>query len=306
MINLRDHLFPTTPEEAVRMLNALEGRGRILAGGTDLVEMLRDENPGIDVLVDIRRIESIKSITLRKDRIVIGGGVTHAQIATSDVIRDHATVLAEACLSIGGPQIRNLGTLAGNIVSAQPAADGSLALMGLGAILTVAGPGYKREVDIADAFTGVGVSTVDATKEVITEITLSADVREKARGSNYQRLAIRGALALPMVAAAAVVSLRDGHFKSVRLAIGPMAPIPLLVDPVNDVLRGKPPSRENILKAAETVGHVANPRSSLLRGSREYRLSMGQLLGFRAIMTAATRAQANEKRNEWDTESNSI
>ena len=80
------------------MLSTLGGRGRILAGGTDLVEKLREGNPGIDVFVDIRRIEEIKSIRVKQDSIVIGGGVTHGQVTASDPIKKHASVLAEACL----------------------------------------------------------------------------------------------------------------------------------------------------------------------------------------------------------------
>jgi carbon-monoxide dehydrogenase medium subunit len=291
MIKLKDHLFPETAEEAVQMLSALGRRGRILAGGTDLVEKLREGNPGIDVFVDIRRIEEIKSIVVKGDSIVIGGGVTHAQVAASDPIKKHASVLAEACLTVGGPQIRNLGTLAGNIASAQPAADGSLALVALGAVVTVAGPGYERGVDITDAFADVGISTIDPTKEIITEITLPMGV--KGRGSNYQRLAIRRSLALPMVAAAAVVGLVNGHFKSARLAIGPMASVPLLVTSVDEFLCDKPASRDNALKAAERVVNIADPRDSLLRGSREYRLSMVHLLTFKALMIAAMRARDN-------------
>ena len=292
MIRVKDHLFPKTVKEAVEMLGALGGRGRILAGGTDLVEILREGNPGIDVFVDIRRVADMKSIVSRGNDIVIGGGVTHVQVATSDLIKKNATVLAEACLSVGGPQIRNLGTLAGNVVSAQPAADGSLALMVLGAVLTVIGPGYQRKVDIADAFAGVGISTIDATREIITEITIPTDAR--GSGSNYQRLAIRRSLALPMVAAAAAVRLGDGNFQSARLAIGPMAAVPLLVPTINDFLRGKRASRDNVLKAAEIVAHIANPRDSLLRGSRDYRLSMAQVLAFRAILAACARAHHSD------------
>ncbi len=292
MIRVKDHLFPKTAKEAVEMLNGLGGRGRVLAGGTDLVEKLREGNPSIDVFVDVRRIEDIKSIGFKGSHIVIGGGVTHAQVAASDSIKQHAAVLAEACQSVGGPQIRNLGTLAGNIVSAQPAADGSLALVALGAMLTVVGPGYERKVNIVEAFADVGVSTIDATKELITEIIVP--VSGGRAGSNYQRLAIRRSLALPMVAAAAVVTLVDRTFKRASLAVGPMAPVPLLVTSIDEVLQNKSASRENILKAVEKVAHVANPRDSRLRGSKEYRLSMAKVLAFKAIMTASVRAHERE------------
>ena len=289
MVRLKDHLFPTTAEEAVEMLSALGGRGRILAGGTDLVEKLREGDSDIDVFVDIRRIEDMKSIALKGDHIIIGAGVTHAQVATSDLVKKEAGVLAEACLSVGGPQIRNLGTLAGNVVSAQPAADGSLALASLSATLTVLGLTYRHEMDIANAFAGPGVSKIDATKEVITEIAVP--IKGERRGSNYQRLAMRRSLSLPMVAAAAVVDLEEKRFKRVRLAVGPMAPTPLVVSEIDDLLRGKSVSRRNISKAVEILGRVAQPRDSLLRGSRDYRLSMVQVLAYKAVMTASLRAQ---------------
>jgi len=293
MIKLGDHLFPRTVEEAVEMLDSFGGRGRILAGGTDLVEKLREGNPDVDVFVDVGRIEGFRTITREENGIVLGGGVTHAQAGACDAIKKDATVLAEASLSVGGPQIRNLGTLAGNIISAQPAADGSLALVALGAMLTVVGPGYERKVNIAEAFADVGVSTIDATKELITEIIVP--VSGGRSGSNYQRLAIRRSLALPMVAAAAAVTLVDGAFKSASLAVGPMAPVPLLVTSVDELLQNKSASRENILKAAEKVAHAANPRDSRLRGSKEYRLSMAKVLAFKAIITASVRAHEREE-----------
>jgi carbon-monoxide dehydrogenase medium subunit len=276
-------------EEAVDMLDRAEGRGRVLAGGTDLVEKLRKGNPDIEVFVDVGRIAGFGSITFTQNAIVLHGGVTHAQVATSDRVREHATVLAEACLSVGGPQIRNLGTLAGNIVSAQPAADGSLALTALGAVLTVVGSGYVRTVDMTDAFAGVGLSTIDDTKEIITEIAIPLSSRRS--GSSYQRLAIRGSLSLPMVAAAAVVSLENGNFDRVRVAVGPMAEVPLLVGAIDDLLRDKPASQENIGRASETVVNAAQPRDSRLRGSREYRLSMVRVLAVKAMTAAVQRAQ---------------
>jgi CO/xanthine dehydrogenase FAD-binding subunit len=160
-------------------------------------------------------------------------------------------------------------------------------------MLTVVGPGYERTVSIADAFADVGISTIDAARELITEITVPLNGR--GTGSNYQRLAIRRSLALPMVAAAAAVTLVRGSFKSASLAVGPMAPVPLLVTSIDEVLQDKSASRENILKAAEKVAHVAKPRDSRLRGSREYRLSMAKILVFKAIMTASVRAHGSEE-----------
>jgi carbon-monoxide dehydrogenase medium subunit len=289
MIRLKDHLFPRTPEEAVEMLDRLEGRGRILAGGTDLVERLREGKPGIDVFVDVARIDGFKSVHREKEWIVMEGGVTHAQAGASDLIRQDATVLAEACTSVGGPQIRNLGTLAGNVVSAQPAADGSLALLALGAVLTVVRAGCSRQVDITEAFGGVGLSTIDATREIITAIRIPA--ANRGRGSNYQRLAMRRALSLPMLAVAAVVGLEDGSFSSTRVAVGPIAEVPLLVESVDDMLREKPVTPDIIEKASRLVADTAKPRDSRLRGSGEYRRSMVKVLACKAISAAAQRAQ---------------
>jgi carbon-monoxide dehydrogenase medium subunit len=185
-----------------------------------------------------------------------------------------------------------LGTLAGNIVSAQPAADGSLALTALGASLTVIGHGYERQIGIANAFAGPGVSKIDATKEVLTRITIP--INGERRGSSYQRLAMRRSLSLPMVAAAAVVRLEKNRFERVRLAVGPMAPTPLLVSEIDDLLWGKSVSHGNISKAVEILGMVAQPRDSLLRGSRDYRLSMVQVLACKAIMAASMKARRQE------------
>ncbi|MCX5844312.1 MAG: FAD binding domain-containing protein, partial [Deltaproteobacteria bacterium] len=128
-----EYLSPDSVQEALEILLSHKGEARIIAGGTDLVIDLRKGSKKARCLVDIGKIEDLKKINYDGDEIVIGSCVTHSQVVSSRVIQDKATVLAEAAATIGSPQIRNIGTVVGNVVNAQPAADAAVALFALNA-----------------------------------------------------------------------------------------------------------------------------------------------------------------------------
>jgi len=126
-----EYLFPRSIQEALEILKSYKGQARIIAGGTDLILELKDRTRTVKCLVDIREIDALKNIEQDGEEIKIGAGVTHSQIASSMLIQRQATVLAEAASAVGSPQIRNQGTVVGNVVSAQPAADTAVALFAL-------------------------------------------------------------------------------------------------------------------------------------------------------------------------------
>ena len=287
----QEYLFPSSVEEALAMLAECEGRARLVAGGTDLVIELTEGRRAADCLVDITRIPELDKMTLEDGMIVLGANVTHRQASESPLVRERATVLAEACRAVGSLQIRNVGTLGGNVVNAMPAADGTTALLALEAEAEIADGTGRRWAPLPDLFAGPGVSRVDSTREMLTAFRFRA--LGEGQGSALERIARRRALALPILICAVVVTLSEGgeDFKSARIALGPVAPVPFRASQAEESLRGAPISLKTMARAGEIAMQESHPRSSLLRASREYREEVIKVLVRRGLERAVQMAQ---------------
>ena len=283
------YLFPATVQEALEMLAAHPGESQIIAGGTDLVLQSKRGQCPSTVIVDITRILGLDFIIERDGFVVIGCQATHAQIAASPFIRQKAEVLALACGSVGGPATRNVGTLVGNVVNALPAADGAVALFALDAEVEVADMDERHWMPIAELYAGVGKCILDPCAQMVTAIRFPP--LEPNQASAYQRLANRKALALPTLAVGTVVGVKDEACNTVRISVGPVAPTPFRALEAEGALIGQPPTSEAIAHAAELAEQAAQPRDSLLRGSRDYRRAMVGVLVRRALTEAAAKAE---------------
>ncbi|MBW2610314.1 MAG: FAD binding domain-containing protein [Deltaproteobacteria bacterium] len=284
-----EYLSPSSTQEAVDMLRSYNGEAQIIAGGTDLVLDLSKGTRKAKCLIDIGDIDELKKIDQDGDEIVIGAGVVFSRIISSKLIQEKAYVLAEAAATIGSPQIRNTGTVVGNVVSAQPAADAAVALFALDARAEIVGSDGKRIVPLGELYEGVGISKVDSTAEIVT------GVRFKALGSNqgsaFMRLAQRKALALPVLNAAATVAIKGDKFYESLVVIAPVATRPFRSEDAENCLKGASIDKGTIEEAAEAAAGEANPRDSALRGSAEYRKKMAKVLVKRAIQKAVERAK---------------
>ncbi len=279
------YLFPQTLEQALEMLVSQRGRARIIAGGTDLVlQAQRGQCPN-EVMVDITRIPGLDFLEEREGWVRIGPQVTHAQVAGSSLIQEKAGPLAKACSSVGGPQIRRVATLAGNVINAMPAADGAVALFALDAEVEVLDREGHRWMPIADLYAGVGQCTMDPCYEIVTAIRFRPLPPEA--GWAFLRLAQRRALILPMLNAAVVAVVNNGRFEDVRIAVGPVAPTPFRAADAEATLRGAPVNEEVIVRAAALAQEAARPRTSAIRGSAEYRKAMVEVLVRRGLRQAA-------------------
>jgi len=283
-VNLQAYLFPSSVDEALTMLDEHRGQAQIIAGGTDLVLQARQGRCQATVLVDITRIPGLGFIEEREGYIALGALVTHAQVARSLLIREKAGVLAQACSAVGGPQIRNVGTLVGNVVNALPAADSAVALFALDAELEVAEAGGRQWLPIAALYGGVGICTLDRCGQVVTAIRFRP--LPAGAGSAFERLASRKALTLPILNVAAVVELDNDRFHRARIAVGPVAPTPFRATAAEESLVGQPVTSEAIAEAARLAARDAQPRDSLLRGGKEYRTDMVAVLVRRALARA--------------------
>jgi CO/xanthine dehydrogenase FAD-binding subunit len=285
-----EYVIPKSVEEALKILQSRAGEARIIAGGTDLVPELKDGGSRkVKCLVDISEIELLRKIELNGDLIKLGAGVTHAQVASSDLIRERASLLAEAASAVGSPLIRNQGTIVGNVVNAQPAADTAVALFSLCAEVEILSSKGTRRVPIEQTYEKLGVSRVNSASEIVTALYIKS--LHKDQGSAFVRLAQRKALALPMLNVAAVVTIQDGRFEESRITIGPLAPLPFRSKGAEATLKHAAAAPESIDKAAEAAASEAQPRNSALRGSAEYRREMVKVFVRRAVGRAMQRVE---------------
>jgi CO/xanthine dehydrogenase FAD-binding subunit len=288
------YLVPTSIEEALAMLEEYQGQARVIAGGTDLIPQLKKKEREVQCLVDISRLDELKGIQLDGDMIRIGAGITHQQLASSELIREKATVLAEGASAVGSPQIRYMGTVGGNIVNAQPAADTVIPLLALEAEAEIASSKETRLVPLESLFLRPGRSTLDASAEILVALRFRA--LDGNQGSAFARLAKRKALSLPILNAAVVVTL-DGDgtaFEEARLALGPVALTPFRTRKAEEALQGQAVEGEAIQSALGVAAQEAQPRSNPLRASKEYRQEMVKVLLRRALERAVAVARSGE------------
>ena len=289
-LELAEYLQPGSLEEALEMLEGYQGRARVIAGGTDLIVQLRQGKERVEALVDLTGLPGLDRIDLSGEMIELGGLVTHAQAAGSELILLRAGPLAQGCGSVGSPQIRNIATVAGNLVSGQPAADAAIPLLALGAEVTIVSRHGERRVPLGEFFLGTGSTALDPGREIMTRISFPA--LGPFSGGAFLRMARRRALTLPVLVCAVVVEVDETRevIRKAAIAAGPVAPVPFRERGVEAELEGAPISRETVEKAAQGLSASCNPRDSLLRGSCDYRQEMIKVLVRRGLLKALAQA----------------
>ena len=277
------YLRPRHLSEALALLEEYRGEARIIAGGTDLLIQIRKKEANPRVLIDITQIPDLDRIKGEEGLIKIGALVTHHQIAVSPLIREKAGALSQGASWVGSPQIRNLGTVGGNIVSGQPGADVTIPLLALNAKVRVLSKKGERIISLTNFFKGPGKTAVDSASEIVTEVLFPA--LKEGETSLSLRLAKRKALALPILVASLVLSadLKEKRFHYVNIALGPVAPVPFRAIETEQYLASAPIREEVIKEAARKAAQESNPRTNPLRGSGAYRKDMVAALVERGI-----------------------
>ncbi len=285
-IPVREYLLPKTLSEALDMLAEHDGGARVVAGGTDVVPQLRKRQLQVNALVDISRLPNMNHIEQNGEFIRMGGLVTHAQTAASPLIRKYAGLLASGASWVGSPQIRNIATVAGNLISGQPAADTSIPLLALDASVTLASKDGERSVPLSRFFMGIGKTALDPSREILVEIRFRALASNQ--GGAYLRLGKRRALVLPMLVAAMVVTVDPERrlFTDAAIAFGPVAPTPYRAINAEERLRGRPVTEEVLAEAGDAALQECTPRDSCLRGSCDYRCEMARVFVRRGVKQA--------------------
>lgn len=266
--------------EALDLLAQYRERARVIAGGTDiLIELERNQRPGVDVLIDISRLPGLADISLHGDTIRLGALVTHNQVVASPIMVERALPLAQACWEVGAPQIRNRGTVAGNIITASPANDTIAPLMALGAQVTLTSLEGERTVPLSQFYLGVR-RTVMRPDELLTAITFSA--LSRSEHGMFIKLGLRRAQAISVVNTAVIISMDGDTVRKAAITLGSVAPTIVHASVAEQSLIGSPLTPEKISEAARLAAASVTPIDDV-RGTADYRLEMVRVLVSRAL-----------------------
>jgi CO/xanthine dehydrogenase FAD-binding subunit len=222
----QEYYLATSVEDALQALARWQGKARLIAGGSDLVIDVREGKYAPECVVDTTRIPGMDAIEEDGDFVLVGANVTFHSLWTSPIINRTGHVLGEAARQVGGWSIQNVGTLAGNVVTAHPAGDGNIALVALGAEAEVARLDGRPWIAVSSLFAGPGKSRLDPTREMITRFRWRKPGPRQA--SAYERIAKREVMALPIACCGVDLQLMEDleHIAWARISLGPVAEMP--------------------------------------------------------------------------------
>jgi len=259
--------------------------GVILASGTDLFVEWHSGIPKPKNILNIDSVDSLNGIGLQDDFLQIGPMTTMATLAASSSVREHAPSLAHAAGIMGSPLIRQRATIGGNLCHGSPAADTAAPLLALGALLELKSLQETRRILLEDFFIGPGETVLKST-EMLTGIFIPMVPK---RRDFYQRLSQRRALACVKVSVAGTAVINNNHLQNIKIALGAVAPIPMLARKAMAILEGVEPTDSVIEQAATAAMSECEPIDDV-RSTQVYRRAIvGKLLkeGLRLILSGA-------------------
>ena len=279
-----DFYEPETMAEACKVLAQLKAKGKIIAGGTDLLVNMKKGVIAPKYLVSLARIPELSGIEPIKGGISIGSNVVISQLIEFNLMKKKFNLLSKAASVLGSPLIRNRATIGGNIVTARPAADMPPPLIALGAKVVLVGKGTKREVALENFFVGPGKTKIKPT-EILTKIIINDP--PPFTGWDYIKLMHRNAVEIAIVAVAVRITLnkRDGIIKDARVILSSVAPKAIHAVSAEKALVGEKPT-ENLFKKAASLASTDCTPIDDIRGGAEYRCAMVEALMNRALPAA--------------------
>ncbi|GAB3554431.1 carbon-monoxide dehydrogenase medium subunit [Actinopolyspora lacussalsi] len=276
-----EYVAPSTVEEAVRTLDGAGDDAKVLAGGQSLLPVLRMRMADPGLVVDLGGIPETKGVREDGDALVIGAMTSHHEVMRSDLVRQHAELVALATRTVADPQVRHRGTFGGSLAHADPAGDLPAPVLAMDAEMVIAGPGGRRTVPAAEFFVDYFTTALEA-NEVLVEVRLPKYTGWRAHYEKFNRVA----QAWSVVGVAATLLVRDGTVAQARVGLTNMGATPVRVRGVEQALLGSPPSGEAIRQAAAhaTEGTQAGSDAS---AEADYREHLAEVLTGRALTTAA-------------------
>lgn len=280
-------------EEALQVMTAAPGACRAIAGGTDLLlDLQQGRLPPVDTLVDVTAIPELTCLEMRESGLFIGAAVPLSEIAASQLVMQHACALVDACDLIGGPQVRNMATLGGNVAHALPAADGTIALMALDAQVEIgAYQSGLRSIPLGQLFTGPGQSILNPRHELLVGFRLPAS--KPGQASAFARVMRPQGVALPVLNMAVWLERRDDRIQDIHIAVGPAGPVPRRGLAAEKILCGKPFAEVFKLQALSALLAEVTLRTSPHRATASYRRHLMGVLFAGVLQQAWQRSGAS-------------
>ncbi len=280
---------PISLKQALALLADYRDSARIIAGGTDLLIELERRVRTPETLIDITRIPGLDQITVDdRGNLHLGPLVTHNQVANSELGRKKAFALARACWEVGAPQIRNRGTVAGNLVTASPANDTIPPLWAMGATVTLQNLHGSRTLTMAEFFKGVRKTALEP-DEIVTDICIPRP--KPGTRSTFVKLALRRTQAISVVNAAVVIRFQQNRVAHACITLGSVAPTIVRAVHAENYLTGKRLTEQIIAVAGELATSDAHPIDDI-RGPAEYRKHMVHVATVRALTQLHTQSEA--------------
>lgn len=278
-----NYLAPKTIKRAISLLSQYNGQAKVVAGGTDLLIKMKKREVTPQYLIGLKNIPGLDYIRYDKARgLRFGPLVTIHAMETSPIIKDKFPILAQAAASMASAQIRNLGTVVGNLCSGVPSADMAPGLIVLGASLKTTGAKGERTIAVENLFAGPH-ETVLASDELVAEVQVPNPPPNT--GMVYIKHTLRAAMDLAMVGVAALVTMDGNVCREVKIALGAVAPTPVRAPKAEAILRAKPFSVKLVEEAAEMAAKECKPISDI-RAPADYRGEMVRVLTRRALNQA--------------------
>jgi carbon-monoxide dehydrogenase medium subunit len=289
-----DYFEPSSMEEAREILRSGDGRYKALAGGTDVILLIRRRVKSYTGLVNIKRLPGIGAWAAEPGKgLRMGAATLMRELETSSAIAERFLSLIDSVKVIGSIQLRNVATIGGNLCNASPAADTAPSLIVLGAKVTIANNGSSSQsVPVEDFITGPGQTVLG-----LDGLLLSVDVPEPQgmTGDCFERFTPRSAMDIAIASAASRVTLdpSSGRVKDVAIALGAVAPKPVRAPRTEDFLRGQEPRPEVLAKAGALAKEECSPIDDI-RGTAVYRRAMIAVLVRRTLERSIERAKRGD------------
>lgn len=284
-----DYDAPLTVADAVTLLSRRDGEARALAGGTDLIDHIRNDRLQPELVVDVKNIPDLNILDVSVGGLRLGAAVPCYRIYGDDRIVDDYSALADSCRIIGGMQIQSRASIGGNLCNAGPAADSIPSLIALDAVCVIAGPSGTRTVAVHEFCTAPGQNCLDP-GELLVELQFPA--RPPHSGSHYRRFIPRNEMDIAVVGVGASVTLDESGqtFLAARISLAAVGPTPLLAREAGSLLAGRPVDDDTIREAAQAAQSIATPIDDM-RGTAEFRLHLTGVLTRRVLQCAVDRAR---------------
>jgi carbon-monoxide dehydrogenase medium subunit len=280
---------PESIPEAVDLLSDMGENAFVMAGGTDLLIKKRHGMIKPDAVVALKKVKGLDRISVGpKKGLYIGATALLADVAAHSGIKKKYPAVADGAKNTANVQVRNMGTVVGNLCNASPSADNAPALLAMGATLRIAGPQGERTLALEDFFLGPGLTALEPA-EIVTAVTVPPPLPNS--GTAYVHLSARGKVDCSAVCVGAHLELKGRKLNKARLFVGACAPIPMRAPRAEKALTGKVFSEKLAEKAGETASQEALPITDV-RATQDYRNSMVAVMTKRALLLAHNRTRS--------------